>query len=91
MIAHLRLLDGDYGVFPIDRLNHCLQTATLAYRDHPCYERAREFVDLYDNPAFDPEGEILPLEFFEPMLRRVFARPKNSLYQRAVERVMQDV
>lgn len=33
VLAHLRLLDGDYGGFPIDRLTHCLQTATRAHRD----------------------------------------------------------
>jgi len=31
--AHLRLLDGDCGGFPVDRLTHSLQTATLAHRD----------------------------------------------------------
>lgn len=30
VMAHLRLLDGDYGGFPIDRLKHSLQTATRA-------------------------------------------------------------
>lgn len=33
VLAHLRLLDGDFGGFPIDRLQHSLQTATRAYRD----------------------------------------------------------
>ena len=33
VLAHLRLLDGDCGGFPVDRLEHCLQTATRAYRD----------------------------------------------------------
>lgn len=33
ILAHLKLLDGDYGGFPIDRYSHCLQTATLALRD----------------------------------------------------------
>lgn len=33
LIAHLKLLDGDFGGFPIDRLQHCLQTATRAHRD----------------------------------------------------------
>ncbi len=28
--THLRLLDGDFGGFPVDRLTHCLQTASLA-------------------------------------------------------------
>jgi predicted HD phosphohydrolase len=32
LIAHLQLLRGDYGGFPIDRLEHCLQTATRAYQ-----------------------------------------------------------
>lgn len=33
VLAHLKLLDGDYGGFPIDRLQHSLQTATRAHRD----------------------------------------------------------
>lgn len=33
ILDHLRLLDGDYGGFPIDRLTHCLQTATRAHKD----------------------------------------------------------
>jgi predicted HD phosphohydrolase len=33
VLAHLRLLEGDCGGFPVDRLTHSLQTATLAYRD----------------------------------------------------------
>ncbi len=32
VMDHLRLLDGDYGGFPVDRLTHSLQTATRAYR-----------------------------------------------------------
>ena len=33
IIEHLKLLDGDYGGYPVDRLQHCLQTATRAHRD----------------------------------------------------------
>jgi predicted HD phosphohydrolase len=32
VLAHLRLLNGDFGGFPVDRLEHCLQTATRAER-----------------------------------------------------------
>src|SRR5258706_7422542 len=32
ILQHLRLLDGDYGGFAVDRLQHSLQTATLAHR-----------------------------------------------------------
>ena len=151
ILTHLRLLDGDFGGFPVDRLTHSLQTATLAHRDgrdeeyvvcallhdigdtlgsynhadiaaailkpfvspenlwmiekhaifqgyyffhhlgldrhlreqfkdHPQFEQTIEFCARYDAAAFDPEGETLPLEFFEPMLRRVFAKPRQSIY-----------
>lgn len=156
ILTHLKLLDGDFGGFPVDRLTHSLQTATLAYRagkdeeyvvcallhdigdtlgsynhadiaaamlkpfvsaenhwmvekhaifqgyyffhhlgldrhlreqfkDHPQYQATIEFCARYDAAAFDPAGETLPLEFFEPMLRRVFAQPKQSIYKAAME------
>jgi predicted HD phosphohydrolase len=33
VLDHLRLLQGDYGGFPVDRFEHSLQTATRAHRD----------------------------------------------------------
>ncbi|MDX1580425.1 MAG: HD domain-containing protein [Alphaproteobacteria bacterium] len=33
IMDHMRELEGDYGGFAVDRLTHCLQTATRAYRD----------------------------------------------------------
>lgn len=152
VLAHLRLLDGDCGGFPVDRLTHSLQTATRAWRDgrdeeyvvcallhdigdtlgsfnHPdiaaailkpfvspenlamvekhgifqgyyffhhlgmdrnlrdqfegqsFYETTREFCEKYDAPAFDPDYDTLPLSFFEPMLRRVMAQPRNTIYK----------
>jgi predicted HD phosphohydrolase len=33
VLEHLKLLDGDTGGFPVDRLTHSLQTATRAHRD----------------------------------------------------------
>jgi predicted HD phosphohydrolase len=157
VLGHLRLLDGDFGGFPVDRLTHCLQTATLAHRDgrdeeyvccallhdigdtlgsfnhpdiaaailkpfvseanlwmvqqhgifqghnffhhigldrdlreqfrgHAHFERTAEFVERYDNPAFDPAAEALPLDFFEPMLRRLMAQPRQSIYKAAMQR-----
>jgi predicted HD phosphohydrolase len=32
ILAHLRLLSGDAGGFAVDRLEHCLQTATRAHQ-----------------------------------------------------------
>ncbi len=156
VLAHLALLDGDFGGFPVDRLTHCRQAATLAmrdgrdeeyvvcallhdigdtlgsynhpdiaaailkpfvsdanlwmvqhhgifqgynffhyigldrnlrdrFRDHPHYGLTAEFVERYDNPAFDPKAETLPVAAFEPMLRRVFAAPRNSVYKAAFD------
>lgn len=51
------------------------------FKDHPCYARTVEFIDKYDSPAFDPDTETYPLSTFEPMLRRVMAAPKRSLYK----------
>ena len=151
VLSHLRLLDGDYGGFPVDRLTHSVQTATRAYRDgrdeeyvvcallhdigdtlgsfnhpdiaaailkpfvseqnhwmvanhgifqgyyffhhlgldrnmrdqfkdEPHFEYTAQFCHLYDQPAFDPDYDSEPLEFFEPMVRRVLSVPKNSVY-----------
>src|SRR6476646_3053276 len=33
VLVHLKLLEGDCGGFAVDRLEHSLQSATLAYRD----------------------------------------------------------
>ena len=53
------------------------------FRGHAHFERTAEFCDLYDNPAFDAKAETLPMSEFEPMVRRVFAQPKNSIYKAA--------
>ncbi len=53
------------------------------FRDHPHYERTARFCEAYDNLAFNPDFQCAPLEFFEPMLRRVLASPKNSIYKDA--------
>lgn len=151
VIDHLKLLDGDYGGFPVDRLTHCLQTATRAwragrdeeyvvcallhdigdtlgafnhpdvaaavlkpfvsaanhwmvekhgifqgyyffhylgmdrdmreaFRGHPHFQRTAEFCEVFDQTAFDPDYETMPLEAFEPMVMKLFAAPKNSMY-----------
>ena len=49
------------------------------YKDHPWYQDAVDFCHRWDQPAFDPAYESLDLEFFEPMVQRVFARVPFSL------------
>jgi hypothetical protein len=60
------------------------------YKDHPLYEQTLEFIEKYDAPAFDPEAETYALSFFEPMIQRVFGRPKQSLYQSENSTAFQD-
>src|SRR5437879_7988401 len=50
------------------------------YRAHTHSEARAAFRAAYDQNSFDPGYDTLSLEFFEPMLRRVFAAPKRSLY-----------
>ena len=52
------------------------------FRDHPWYQDAVDFCHRWDQCAFDPGYDTLPLEFFEPMVRRVFAREPYSLAPR---------
>ncbi|KRB41984.1 MAG: phosphohydrolase [Pseudomonadota bacterium] len=153
LLSHLKMLGGDFGGYPVDRLEHSLQTATRAFkdgkdeeyvvcalmhdvgdllgpsnhaeigaiimkpyvsernfwmmdkhgifqgyyffhhlgldrdmrdqfRDHPDFEYTAQFCHLYDQNSFDPAYESMPLEAFEPMLRRVLAAPKRSIYKR---------
>ena len=53
------------------------------FRGHPHFEYCAQFCHLYDQSSFDPDYDTAPLEVFEPMLRRVIATPKTSIYGRA--------
>jgi predicted HD phosphohydrolase len=50
------------------------------YRDHPCWQACADFCADYDQNSFDPRYDTLPLDVFAPMVRRVFAAPKRSIY-----------
>jgi predicted HD phosphohydrolase len=52
-----------------------------AFRGHEHFEDTARFCELYDQTAFDPEYDCAPLDFFEPMVRRVFERPLNTIYK----------
>ena len=52
------------------------------FRGHPHFEYCAQFCHLYDQSSFDPAYESMPLADFEPMLRRVVATPKTSIYKR---------
>ena len=81
MVQHHGIFQGHY-LFHHIGLDRDLRDN---FRAHPCYERTAEFCELYDNPAFDPKAETLPIEEFEPMLRRLMAQPRNSVYKAALK------
>jgi predicted HD phosphohydrolase len=52
------------------------------FRGHPNFEYTAQFCHLYDQSAFDPTYESMPLEAFAPMVERVLAVPQRSIYLR---------
>lgn len=50
---------------------------------HPYFDDCAEFCERWDQASFDPDYDDLPLEFFAPMVREVFAR---NAYDPAVVR-----
>ena len=51
------------------------------FRGHPHFEYCAQFCHLYDQNSFDPDYDSMPLNAFEPMLRRVLETPKISIYK----------
>lgn len=70
VIQHHDVFQGAYWWDKID----LDPDARERYRDHPWFSDCEAFCLRWDCPSFDPSYDSLPLEHFEPMLRRVFAR-----------------
>jgi predicted HD phosphohydrolase len=50
------------------------ENARDEFKDHPCFNSCAEFCERWDQSSFDPDYEMKPLEYFEPMVREVFGR-----------------
>ena len=48
------------------------------YKGHKYFDACVNFCEKYDQCSFDPNYESYPLERFEPMVRRIFARKPYS-------------
>lgn len=70
MIRHHGLFQGYFYFhhFGQDR------NARDRYQGHPAFEMCVDFCDKYDQAAFDPDYDTMPMAAFEPMVRRLFAR-----------------
>ena len=65
-----------HGVFQMAYYAHHLgkdPNARERYRDHPFFDSCVRFCERWDQPSFDPDYPTKPLEYFAPMVRRVFA------------------
>jgi predicted HD phosphohydrolase len=52
------------------------------FRGHEWFDYTAEFCQEYDQVAFDPGYDTLPLEHFEPLVRQVMTSPKRSIYMK---------
>jgi predicted HD phosphohydrolase len=81
MVKHHGIFQG-YNFFHFIGMDRNMRDQ---FKSSSNYDRTEEFIAKYDNPAFDFDKPKLSLETFEPMVRRVFAKPKNSPYQAALK------
>ena len=51
------------------------------FRGHEHFEYTAQFCHLYDQNSFDNNFESMSLEDFEPIVQRVLAKPKISIYK----------
>ena len=49
------------------------------YKDHKYYNDTINFCEKYDQNSFDPNYKSLPLEFFRPIVKKIFSRKPYSL------------
>lgn len=77
MIQHHGIFQGYYFFHHVGLDRHMREQ----FRDHPCFERTAIFCERYDSIGFDAEMQNMPLHAFEPMMHRVFAKPKHTIYQ----------
>lgn len=50
------------------------------FRGSPHFDLTADFCERFDQAAFDPRYDSLPLEAFVPLVRQVFDKPRTSTY-----------
>jgi predicted HD phosphohydrolase len=74
IVAHHGLFQNYYYVHHLGGDRY----ARERLRDHPHYAACAHFCAAWDQSSFDPDYKSEPLGFFEPMLRRIFARTPHD-------------
>ena len=49
------------------------------YRGHPYFEYTARWVEHYDQTSIQTQYDTAPLDFFEPMVYRIFTRPSKGI------------
>ena len=73
IIKHHGMFQGYYFFHHLDKDRNLRDF----FKDHQYYKPCVDFCHEWDQCSFDPEYDNYPLEFFEPMLRRVFLKPRK--------------
>ena len=66
-----------HGIFQTYYFGHHYgwdKNARDMYKEHPYYQTCIDFCEYWDQTSFDPEYKSETLEFFSPMVHRVFSR-----------------
>ncbi|HSZ75082.1 MAG TPA: HD domain-containing protein [Rhizomicrobium sp.] len=78
MLEHHGIFQG-YYFFHFGGLDRNMREK---FRGHPAFEKTAMFCARHDQNAFDPNYDTMPLEAFVPMVQRLMAYPKRSIYVR---------
>ncbi len=72
-----------HGLFQTYYYGHHLdgdRHARERFREHPWYDDTVYFCHHYDQNAFDPDYDTLPLDFFRPLVERLLRSPRPPGY-----------
>ena len=67
----------NHGIFQMyynKSLSHKERNCRDQFKDHPYYQLAVDFCEKWDQCSFDPQYPTENLEFFIPLIKRVFTR-----------------
>ncbi len=76
---HIYQIIKHHGLFQTYYYHHYFGKDRYArdqFKDTSWYQDCVNFCENYDQNCFDPDFESKPLEFFRPMVERVFSTPK---------------
>jgi predicted HD phosphohydrolase len=74
IVLHHGLFQGYYWMHHYDED----RDSRDLYKDHPYYQDCVKFCAEWDQKSFDPDYQTKSLEYFIPMIKKIFSRKPNS-------------